>query len=283
MNTLNATELCDHLDRRSDPVLTWLSSEGQERIELGGPVARRWIAKTDNFLASEFPWGAQRFGVLLPCHWRSVFWLLTPWLRGMTLESTENPGKLDLAVANDVGILTAMKDEGGPDTIVAQTSDSLALGWPDGLPAGILDGISDVLSYGDYIESPVSAPKDTRLVSKTIDWLAPQELSDPDVQALPITTLRGVACLGELKPYAVDHWDANLDDDEVGDCSKPEAVAGKRVLLVTDNLVLASAQLIQLWMAGSGAVWAPGASLEPGSADRQRIDQERVHLVASAL
>ena len=275
MSQLNATQLCDLIDPRPDPVLVWLDtpdpsdeelgtsespSSGPSRVELSGPVARRWVAKTDNFLASELPYGGSRFVTLLPPHWRSPFWLIGAWLRGMTLVPAWAGANADLVVANDVDVLEAIRDEGGPDALVAQTQDSLALAWPGTLPPEILDGTADVMSFGDWVDSPMTAPADTNLVSKDIDWLPPEVWKHPEELSMPLRSLYGLDYVGKV----VDEDGAPLRD--------PRLLDGARVLVCTDNLVLFSAQLIQLWMAGARVIWAPGLNTSSTQIEAERVD-----------
>ncbi len=260
MNALDAKTLCDRIDPRSEPVLVWLSEDGQERIELSGPVARRWIAKTDNFMASEFPFGGSRFAVLLPTHWRSPFWIATPWLRGFELVSPSEGADVDLVVANDVDVLEALREEGGPDALVAQTQDSMALAWPTTLPAEILDGTADILSFGDYVESPESANQETHLVSEQIDWLPPKVWSDPDQLKLPLRSLRGLGYVGTI---------VDMEGRPLG---SETDLNGARVHVQTKNLVLFTAQLLQLWMAGASVIWTPGDAVSTEQVEAERPD-----------
>lgn len=252
MSPLNAAELCTLVDRHADPVLVWLDTADPNeagspasRIELSGPVARRWIAKTDNFMSSEFPFGGSKFVVLLRAHWRSPFWLIGAWLRGMTLVEAREASGADMVVSNDVDVLVTTRDEGGPDALIAQTQDSLALAWPSPLPPEILDGTADVMSFGDWVENPMTAPGHAHLVSKQIDWLPPHVWEHPEELTLPLDSLRGVDLLGKI----VDVDGIPLED--------PGLLSGKRVLVTTGNLVLFTAQLLQLWLAGARVIWAP--------------------------
>ena len=250
------------MDKVPEPVLTWLGP-GQ-RIELSGPVARRWIAKTDNFLASELPYGGERFSVLLPNHWRLPFWLAVPWLRGMTLVSPGEAVDIDLVVSNDLGFLQGVRDEGGPDTLVAQSLDSMNTSWGPDLPPEFLDGMADVATFGDYVEDPTDAPQGARLVADNIEWVAPNLWEQTDQQNLPIESLRGLTYLGTVKDTRAGQV--------LSPSHLPEKLEGARVLVRTGNPVLFAAQLVQLWLAGAKVIWAPGETV------RERIDQEKPDL-----
>lgn len=260
MEPLNATELTGKITTTSAPVLIWLSPEHEERIELSGPVARRWIAKTDNFLGSELPYGGDQLAVFLPNHWRTPFWLIAPWLRGMQLVSPDRACDTDLVVSNDLGFLQAVQDEGGPDALVAQELDSMSLAWQGDLPASFLDATADVMTFGDFVDDPKDAPSDHHLVDESVDWAAPNLWEDTEEQTLPISSLRGFDYLGDVKDLATGKI---LERDQL-----PEELDGARILVRTNNPVLFSAQLIQLWMAGAQVLWVPEDIAQ------ERIDQE---------
>lgn len=255
---LNAERLAALLSDRPGPVLTWFSPrtatevvEGQgeaedatprERVELSGPVARRWLAKTDNFLDQEFPYGADTFAVDLPQHWRSPFWLLAPWLRGMELFDADRAADADLVVSGNVAFLGDLEDEGASGTLVAQTADSFALAWPGDLPAGVLDGTADILSYGDEVETPMTAPAHSVLMERSFDQGPPEANGD---HALRLSDLSAVNYLGaEGPPPALG------------------SLSGERALVTTTSLPMFSAQLLQLWLAGASVVWAPGGDTD---------------------
>lgn len=246
VNEINATNVASLLSKESTPVLTWLGpkragGEERERVELSGPVARRWLAKTDNFLDQEFPYGAETFVALLPTFWRSPFWLLAPWLRGLKMVSPRDAADADLVVSNDLGFLEGVADEGGPDAIIAQTLESFELAWPGGLPAEILDGTADILSYGDEVEAPKTASPDTVIVADAVDWLPPGLWEDTSKKHM---TLGDLGEKTYLQAEGAPPAGGSLSED--------------RVLVTTDNLTLFSAQLFQLWMAGASVVWVPG-------------------------
>ncbi|WP_099331778.1 TIGR03089 family protein [Actinomyces minihominis] len=264
MNQLDATVLTSLLSPRPGPVLTWFESpaikldgsvdtaQGRDRIELSGPVARRWIAKTDNFMASEFPFGATGFTTSLPAHWRTPFWIAVCWMRGLEKRAGGTTGGLDLAVSDSLGFLTALQEEIGPDVLIAQTTDSLAFAWPGELPFGITDGIADVMSYADEVEMPHTANQDTLLVSEGVEWFS----ADLAAGAAPLT-LKGI--------LATDYL--GLDEEALND------LAGQRVLVTTGNPTLFTVQLLQLWLHGASVVWVPGGH------DAERIgSSERVTL-----
>lgn len=273
MQTLTASILADRLSKRKAQVLTWFGpgkpsepANQRERVELGGPVARRWLAKTDNFLDSEFPFGATEFSVLLPNHWRTPFWLIAPWLRGLKLCDGGDASGADMAISNDIDYLTTLSDEGGPDTLIAQTTDSFALAWPEALPFGILDGTADISSYGDEVEVPFAAPADALLLAENWDWLPPDLSADPAKGNLQIADLTQKDYVGTLALVRdIDATNAaptsvgrGSEDLPAADLLDDSSLAGARVLVTTDSPVLFTVQLVQLWLRGASVVWVPG-------------------------
>lgn len=284
MQPLNATELAKRITDVSEPVLTWFNDDGSERIELSGPVARRWIAKTDNFMASEFPYGGDRFAVLLPPHWRTPFWLLVPWMRGMRLEAPLLAADVDLVVSNDLGFLQATADQGGPDALIAQTEDSLALSWPSSLPGTVLDGIADVMTHGDWVEDPLTAELGTYLVSESVEWVTPNLWDTPKEQTLPIESLGSLDYVGSLFTAAEGKENDRPNIDPLSEprvsivpldsLTKTDSASleGARVLVRTPNAALFAAQLAGLWMTGARVIWAPGKGIPRELLDRERPD-----------
>ena len=136
-----------YLYTQQSPVLTWHAAE---RIELGGPVMARWLAKTDNLLVSEFPYGAGQYQLELPISWQRFVWELALTLRGW---EPVGPGdEPDLIVSND----TALLDQAALAGIAAyaHSLEPLVLSWPGELPFGIEDALAAISSHGDHVENP---------------------------------------------------------------------------------------------------------------------------------
>lgn len=267
MDELNAASLTESLTHRPAPVLTWFSPPGEvggtsaaalprERIELSGPVARRWIAKTDNFLAAEFPFPADAFTTYFSSpHWREPLWIVTCWLRGLRRLSPQEAQRVDLAVSSDIDVLEEMRDELGLDVLVAQTTDSLALSWPTDLPFGITDGVADVMSHGDFVEDPHTPAADTVILNQ--DGLndamlrsvrSPGERDGEEHGAERARPSGGRALrLAELMSSSLLPSGLTLDE-------------GERVVVTTNDAALFSAQLVQLWLSGAAVIWVPGGA-----------------------
>lgn len=291
---LQASTLANILSATSGPALTWLepisqlsSGQARSRVELGGPVARRWVAKTDNFLDSEFPFGATQFVANMTQHWRTPFWIATAWLRGLEMRPIADGVGVDLAVSTDLYYLEALQEEGGPDVLVVQSTDSFAFAWPTDLPFGITDGTADVLSFGDEVENPLVANQDSYLLGEGVGWHPPGSALTPGTRPR-LKDLLTVDYLGLGEVGQVDarpHTSAGSVIAEAGagpaPSAKPEDAAdqfsrldGHRVLVTTVDNALFTAQMIQLWLRGASVVWVPG-----GGEDLERIAaQESVTL-----
>lgn len=291
---LQASTLANILSATTGPALTWLepisqlsAGEARGRVELGGPVARRWVAKTDNFLDSEFPFGATSFVANMTQHWRTPFWIATAWMRGLEMHPVADGTGVDLAVSTDLYYLEALQDEGGPDVLVVQSTDSFAFAWQSELPFGITDGTADVMSFGDEVENPLLADQDSYLLSEGVGWNPPNSTTSrggrprlKDLLAEDYLGLGDVSAAG-LRPSAAAG--SVISEAGLGPAasSKPEGevarfprLDGHRALVTTTDNALFTAQLLQLWLRGASVVWVPG-----GGSDLDRVAaQESVTL-----
>ncbi|MSS83847.1 hypothetical protein FYJ24_03535 [Actinomycetaceae bacterium WB03_NA08] len=125
----------------STPVLTWY---GKDRIELSGANLARWLAKTENLLAEEFPFGGGTYLLDAPLSWRIFPWDAVCRFRGWVL--SDSP---DLLITDSPMPNTA-------EVVVAQPLESLALTWPTELAPGIVDGAADVMGQADQLLVPSS-------------------------------------------------------------------------------------------------------------------------------
>ena len=118
-----------------------------------------WLAKIAGLITAESTRG-DGVHVGLPPHWRTVAWACGAWSAGRTvlLGSTEEIDNAGLSPELSV----AFTPEDLCDTAEVQVlvpAASLALRWPGALPALVLDGAADLMSYPDRF-TPVSAPAD---------------------------------------------------------------------------------------------------------------------------
>ena len=138
----------------------WLNCYGaDERVELTGHVLSMWLAKIAGLITAESTRG-DGVHVGLPPHWRTVAWACGAWSAGRTvlLGSTEEIDNAGLSPELSV----AFTPEDLCDTAEVQVlvpAASLALRWPGTLPALVLDGAADLMSFPDRF-TPVSAPAD---------------------------------------------------------------------------------------------------------------------------
>jgi uncharacterized protein (TIGR03089 family) len=141
------------------PRLTWYGWDG-ERVELSARTLENWVAKTANLLVEDFDAGpGSRICLRLPAHWRAVPWLLAVWsvgacalvpARGASAPLADAPllgTQPDAVVTADPAATLAAGID--PDRLVAVALPALATTFGPGLPAGALDGATEVRTRGD--------------------------------------------------------------------------------------------------------------------------------------
>lgn len=71
----------------SRPRLTWYDDGTGERIDLSGKTLLNWVAKAGNWLDLEMGLapGDELALVMPPNHWRTIYWSLAGWSRGLTV------------------------------------------------------------------------------------------------------------------------------------------------------------------------------------------------------
>lgn len=150
------------------PRLEWHS--GDERLELSGHVLATWTSKIGNLLLEECD-ATPGTRILLdtPVHWRTVTWALGAWVTGacVLLSPPEAEAVTETPPADLVATTRpeAWDRPGAPDVVVAVSTASFALAWPEPLPTGVLDGGADVAGYPDDL-GPVApdSPQSMALV-----------------------------------------------------------------------------------------------------------------------
>ena len=155
---------------RTDPAhprLTWYGPGG-ERLDLSGRVLGNWVTKACNLLVEEADAGPGTRVVLdLPAHWRTVVWALAAWTCGADVvlpagevevvppaDGSERPLPRDLegaVVVTDRPESTGASASSAPDLVIAVALPALALRFPGTLPAGVLDGAADLMTYPDAL------------------------------------------------------------------------------------------------------------------------------------
>lgn len=170
----------------------WLNCYGSdERVELTGHVLSMWLAKIAGLVTSEStPGDGVHIG--LPPHWRTVAWACGAWLAGRTVllgtgEEIEAAGLTpELSVAFSPENLC---EEAEVQVLVP--SASLALRWPGDLPALVLDGAADLMSYPDHF-TPASLSAETPcLTDLSADLTATGARGGVSEDVLPATLTRG--------------------------------------------------------------------------------------------
>ena len=125
----------------------WLNCYGNdERVELTGHVLSMWLAKIAGLITSESTPG-DGVHVGLPPHWRTVAWACGAWLAGRTVL---------LGTGEAAGLTPELSVAFSPEDLCEEAeaqvlvpAASLALRWPGDLPALVLDGAADLMSYPD--------------------------------------------------------------------------------------------------------------------------------------
>ena len=142
------------------PRIVWYSRA--ERIELTGHVLSMWQSKTAGLITAETAPGAPvHLGA--PVHWRTVAWACGAWLAGRTLVlgPGEQAGGLTAGAGIDpAGLSMALAEselDPEAEVQVLVPAPSLAVRWPGQLPALVIDGAAELMSYADTF-SPVAAP-----------------------------------------------------------------------------------------------------------------------------
>ena len=137
----------------SGPALT---QYGQERVELGGPVVSRWLAKIANYLTNEL--AADLFGTGEPTPtriyttlqpWQDTLWQITARAMGWEVLDTRRPLPGDLFVTNILGSEASNALDAGAH-VLAQPAQYLSFAW-DGPLEGAMDGLAEIAMQPDAL------------------------------------------------------------------------------------------------------------------------------------
>ena len=124
---LRAALLAGDLSR---PRLTWYDDSRGERIDLSGKTLANWVAKAANWLETEMglaPGDVVRLD--LPAdHWRTIYWSLAAWTRGLTVTADD-----------DADACVSMTPDAAADLVepVAALAASPLQAMPDTMPAPV--------------------------------------------------------------------------------------------------------------------------------------------------
>lgn len=236
------------------PRLTWYGTAG-ERVELSGRVLTNTVVKATNLLVAEADAEpGTRVALDLPVHWRTLAWALATLTSGAEVALTgaaaplgvsTAPGSADGTQSADalVSDRPPANDPGaaaGPAVVIGVALPALAMRYPGVLPAGVIDGAADLMTYPD-----------------ALGWLAPV-----DPESIALSGLGGEAPVahGDMVVWArtaagSDGWPA-----------------APRILVSGGDVADSVAAAVAAWSAGGSVVL-----VADGDADLDRIaSQERV-------
>jgi len=137
----------------SGPALT---QYGQERVELGGPVVSRWLAKIANYLTNELAADLFGTGEATPTRiyttlqpWQDTLWQIAARAMGWEVLDTRRPLPGDLFVSNTLGSEASDALAAGAH-VLAQPPQYLSFAW-DGPLDGALDGLAEIATQPDAL------------------------------------------------------------------------------------------------------------------------------------
>lgn len=152
-NMTRLTHFITAVNDWSGPALT---QYGQERVELGGPVVSRWLAKIANYLTNELatdlfgtgePTPTRIYTTLQP--WQDILWHIAARATGWEVLDTRRPLPGDLFVTNNLGAEASDALESGAH-VLAQPAQYLSFAW-DGPLDGALDGLAEISTQPDAL------------------------------------------------------------------------------------------------------------------------------------
>lgn len=117
----------------SRPRLTWYDDSRGERIDLAGKTLANWVAKAANWLETEMalaPGDVVRLD--LPAdHWRTIYWSLAAWTRGLTV-TTDDDADARVSMDSEAG-------SGAADLVepAAALAASPLQAMPDAMPPAV--------------------------------------------------------------------------------------------------------------------------------------------------
>ena len=152
-NMTRLTHFITAVNDWSGPALT---QYGQERVELGGPVVSRWLAKIANYLTNELatdlfgtgePTPTRIYTTLQP--WQDTLWHIAARATGWEVLDTRRPLPGDLFVTNNLGAEASDALESGAH-VLAQPAQYLSFAW-DGPLDGAIDGLAEISTQPDAL------------------------------------------------------------------------------------------------------------------------------------
>ncbi|SDR69987.1 hypothetical protein SAMN04489715_0829 [Schaalia meyeri] len=152
-NMIRLTDCVRLVNGWSGPALT---QYGQERVELGGPVVSRWLAKIANYLTNELATDLFDTGEAAPARlytslqpWQDVLWQVAARAMAWEILGTRRPLPGDLFVTNTIGPESFNALLAGAH-VLAQPPAYLSFAW-DGPLDGALDCLAEIAMQPDAL------------------------------------------------------------------------------------------------------------------------------------
>jgi uncharacterized protein (TIGR03089 family) len=146
------------------PRVTWYGPSA-ERVEFSAKTLDNWVSKTSNLLVDELDVGpGSQLGIALPCHWRTVVWLLAGWTVGANVVVVGDEPDSAFEARFDV-LVTDRPSSPPPGTserlLVVVALPALATRYlGDDIPSGAIDAAADVRLQPDFFPgSPAPDPR----------------------------------------------------------------------------------------------------------------------------
>ena len=147
------TDCVEVVNGWSGPTLT---QYGNERVELGGPVVARWLAKIANYLTNELATDLFGSGEITPARlytslqpWQDILWQVAARSVSWEMLETRRPLPGDVFVSNDLGSEASYALEAGAH-VLAQPAAYLSFSW-EGPLGGALDALAEIAMQPDVL------------------------------------------------------------------------------------------------------------------------------------
>ena len=200
-----------------------------ERIELSAKVLANWVNKAANALQDEWDIAPGSFvRLVLPPHWRSLYWALAVWSVGATVVLDDGPA--DLVVTDDVGVAA----ESTVPTVLV-TLAALARGAGAPVPSGAMDEARELATYADQF-SPWEEPTPSAVALRDVGMEAAYEGVVPQRDwARGVRVHTSEPTLGHYLLTTLAAWAA---DGSIVLSRGPEGAVGRVARLTSEGVTL---------------------------------------------
>jgi uncharacterized protein (TIGR03089 family) len=206
-----------------------------ERIEISGKVLANWVSKAGNALQDEYDLGpGSVVRLLLPPHWRALYWALAVWSVGATVDLVGGRNA-DLLICDDPDVIASTLGP-TPAEVVLVTLGALARAYPGAVPAGAMDEARELATYGDQLVALAQpSPEDLALITDSAQTPYSSVVPQRDWPANTRVSLAGD--LDQVLEAALAAWaiDGSVvlarSDRRAGGEPQPERLASERVTL----------------------------------------------------